>query len=135
MRVTLHIDSCTDAEMRRAVLAWHVTDTSGRYKKPVLALDGLVVKVMGSSWNIDSPPIEPERAEQIVRAARCAQQLEWLKEWRDESLAHDPRIKEGGEYDKHGKHLGGIITEPTTWDDDAEWQEYLAGGTKQLREV
>jgi hypothetical protein len=81
MRVALHIDSATDEEMRRALLAWHFTTPT--YPKPVLALDGLVVKVCGVSWNIESPPIGPARAAQILDATKSDEDLNWLKVWRD----------------------------------------------------
>jgi hypothetical protein len=81
MRVALHIDSATDDEMRRAVLAWHFTTPA--YPAPLLALDGLVVKVCGTHWNLESPPIPPSRAAQILEAMTGDDMLAALKVWRD----------------------------------------------------
>jgi hypothetical protein len=93
MRVTLKIDSANDEEMKRAVLAWHFT--SEFYPKPGLELDGLVVKVCGSSWNIESPPIPAKRADQIIEATISDQHLGWLKMWRDETLAEQRKAENG----------------------------------------
>jgi hypothetical protein len=84
MRVTLRMDSVSDAEMKRALLAWHYT--TPLYTKPALTLDGLVVKVEGSGWNIESPPISAARAEQIIEATKSDDHLGWLRLYRDETL-------------------------------------------------
>ena len=80
MRVTLKIDSATGDEMKRALLAWHFT--ADLYDPPKLALDGLVVKVCGSGYYVESPPIDAARAQQITEAARSAEHLTALKLWR-----------------------------------------------------
>lgn len=104
MRVSLHIDSASDAEMRRAVLAWHFT--TPMFKTPLLALDGMTVKVGGCAWTIDSPPIETERGALILRAAESADGLKAVEHLRD---GH-------AEVEK-------------------AWQEYLNGDTEELKEV
>jgi hypothetical protein len=93
MRVSLHIDSAKDEEMRRALLAWHFTEDL--YPRPPLTLNGLVVKVCGSSWNIESPPIAAERANQIIEATKDDNHLAALKVWRDIKL-REQRTAENG---------------------------------------
>jgi hypothetical protein len=113
MRVALHIDSAKDDEMRRAVLAWHFTTPF--FKTPGLALDGLVVKVCGSSWNIESPPIEATRAALIIDATTSDDHLDWLKAKGRKSQALDLFCGEGA------------TTEL--------WRQAIEAHNEQLREV
>jgi hypothetical protein len=104
MRVSLHIDSASDAEMKRAVLAWHFT--TPMFKTPLLALDGMTVKVCGCAWTVDSPPIETERASLILQAAESNDGLKVVEHLRD----------------SHGEVKNA-------------WRQYLDGEIEELKEV
>lgn len=69
MRVTLEIDSATEAELRAVLLAYHQSKED--FEAPPLHPDGMVVKVEGPrAYGIASPPINAARAQRILDAAQ-----------------------------------------------------------------
>ena len=63
MRMSIKLDSATASEARDFIVAYQVTRDKtlavGLHKKPT-------VDIMGDGFGVETPPIEPERAVQVM---------------------------------------------------------------------